>query len=77
MKSNNKNGPKSKNTELVKYLLEDDLHNLEEIMKKTPKLILFFHGGLSYAEIRAIKTLEQTMKQNFFIILGTTNLSKP
>lgn len=62
---------------MVKHLLEDDVANLEEIYKKTPRLIVFFLGGLSYAEIRAIKMLESNMKQNFFIGLGSTNLIKP
>jgi hypothetical protein len=48
-----------------------------DFKKKTPKFIVFMMGGISHAEIRMLKNLEQKYRQKFIMIIGSTSYLKP
>ena len=58
---------------LDQLLVNDD--NSGELGNKTPKVIIFVAGGISYNEIRAIRNLECT--RNAICILGGSHIMNP
>jgi len=47
----------------------------EDINMSLPKLIVFFAGGVSYSEIRALRNLP-SLQENLITIIGGTALLK-
>jgi hypothetical protein len=46
------------------------------VNNSSPKFIIFFAGGISYSEIRAIRNLE-SVYQNVLTVIGATSFLKP